>query len=79
MEVLMNQIDGKWEKSKSNNNLWTTFKDFKNIIAGKGYSKGYLSSNMRATNEYRNRTAIAYLVNKYFNPLIKQFFQNHVL
>lgn len=69
--------DGKWEKSKSNNNLWTTFKDFKNIIAGKGYSKGYLSSNMRATNEYRNRTAIAYLVNKYFNPLIKQFFQNH--
>ena len=29
---------------------------------------------MRASNEYRDRTAVAYLVNKYFNPFIKNFF-----
>ena len=29
---------------------------------------------MRAGNEYRDRTAVAYLVNKYFNPFIKNFF-----
>ena len=29
---------------------------------------------MRASNEYRERTAVAYLVNKYFNPVIKNFF-----
>ena len=40
----------------------------------KGYTKGFISSNLRATNEYRDRTAIAYLVNKYINPYIKNFF-----
>lgn len=60
--------------SKSSNNLWTTFKDFRNLLAGKGYTKGFCSSNMRATNEFRARTTIAYLVNKYINPYIKSFF-----
>ena len=63
-----------YSKTPSNRNLWTTFKDFKNKITGKGYSKGFLSSNMRATNEYRDRTAVAYLVNKFFNPYIRTFF-----
>jgi len=66
-----------WEKSKSENNLWTTFKDYKVIVSGKGYAKGFLPSNMRSTNEYRNRSTIAYLVNKYFNPLIKNFFEKN--
>ena len=64
-------------KSKSSNNIWTTFKDFKLILSGKGYTKGFVSSNMRATNEYMNCTAVAYLVNKYFNPYIKRFFTSH--
>ena len=61
-------------KSKSGNNIWTTFKDYKKLIAGKGYTKGYVPSNMRATNDYQDRTSIAYLVNKFINPYIKQFF-----
>lgn len=60
--------------SVSSDNLWTTFKDYKELIKGKGYAKGFLSSSMRATNEYRDRHNIAYLVNKYFNPYLKQFF-----
>lgn len=61
-------------KTKTQLNLWTTFKDFQGLISGKGYSKGYLSSNMRATNNYRDRVSVSYLVNKYFNPHIKNFF-----
>lgn len=64
-------------KSKSNNNIWTTFKDYQTKIAGKGYTKGFVPSNMRATNDYQDRTAVAYLVNKFFNPYIKQFFVAH--
>ena len=37
--------------------------------------RGFLSSNTRSTNEYKDRVAVAYLVNKYFNPFIKQFFK----
>lgn len=66
-----------YTKTKSDENLWTTFKDNREQIAGKGYAKGFLSSNVRATNEYRNRTAVAYLINKYFNPCVKNFFISH--
>ena len=66
--------EGIWEKSYSENNLWTTFKDYQKQLSGKGYATGYIPLNLRATNEYRNRTTAAYLVNRYFNPLIKNFF-----
>lgn len=72
--IVYNQKADKWEKSKSDNNIWTTFKAYKKLISGKGYAKGYLPSNMRATNEYKDRTAVAYMINKYFNPCIKNFF-----
>jgi len=68
-----------YTKTKSSENLWTTFKNYKTMISGKGYAKGFLSSNTRATNEYMDRIAVAYLLNKYFNPCVKNFFtQNGV-
>lgn len=66
-----------YTKTKSSDNLWTTFKKYKELISGKGYAKGFLSSNTRATNEYRDRVAVAYLLNKYFNPCVKNFFIKH--
>lgn len=73
-QIIYNEATGKFERAKSKNNIWTTFKDYKDKISGKGYAKGYIPSNMRASNAYKDRTAIAYLVNKYFNPFIKNFF-----
>lgn len=75
--IAFNEETQNYEKSKSNNNMWTTFKDYKKLVSGNGYAKGFIPSNMRATNEYADRTAIAYLVNKYFNPFIKKFFTSH--
>ena len=66
-----------WLKSKSANNIWTTFKAYEKHIAGKGYAKGYLPCNARATNEYKDRTAVAYLVNRYFSSSIKIFFEGY--
>lgn len=66
--------NGEYVKSSASNNLWTTFSDYKALLSGKGYSKGFIPSNMRATNAYRDRSVIAYLVNKYFNPVVKNFF-----
>ena len=54
--------------------MWTTFEDFKNKCKGEGYSKGFIACNARATNEYKNRTTCAYLCDRYYNPVIKQFF-----
>lgn len=63
--------------SRSSNNIWTTFKHYKQDVSGKGYTKGFVSSNMRATNKYRDRSSVAYLINKYFNPVVKQFFEQN--
>lgn len=54
--------------------LWTTFKDYKHQLKGKGYTKRFLSHNARATNDYSQTRAVAYLINKYMNPVLKQFF-----
>lgn len=65
--------------TNSNDYIWTTFKEYQQILKGKGYTKGYLSCNCRATNEYRDRTSVAYLINRYLNPFIKNFFTtNHI-
>lgn len=63
-------------KSKSKDNMWTCFKDFKESVKGKGYTKGYISCNARATNLYRDKTNLAYLINVYNNPMINKFFIN---
>ena len=63
-------------KSKSKDNMWTTFKDYKNNLKGAGYSKGFISCNARATNEYRNKRNLAYTINTFNNPMILKFFRN---
>lgn len=66
-------------KSPTSNNLWTCFKDYKKYISGKGYASGYIPSNSRATNSYRNRNVVAYPINKYMHTYVKNFFiQNGV-
>ena len=77
MTTLKNNLSNffkNYTKTGTNQNLWTTFKKYQSILKGKGYTKGFLSSNARATNEYKDRTAVAYCLNRYFNPVIKNFF-----
>lgn len=57
-----------------NDRMWTTFKDYKGIIKGKGYTKGFVSLNARATNQYSNKIILAYVSNRFINPLIINFF-----
>jgi len=70
---LLNWFKNK-NKANSNEIIWTTFKTYKSKLQGKGYTKGFLSVNARATNEYRNRMYLAYCANIFLNPLVKLFF-----
>ena len=55
--------------------MWTTFKDLKPKLRGKGYSRQFVSYNCRSTNDYVDRYNLAYCVNVYLHPGITQFFQ----
>lgn len=64
-------------KGKSEDNMWTTLKDFKPNLKGKGYTKGFVEINARATNKYKHKKNLAYLYNRFLNPIEKNFFISH--
>lgn len=59
----------------SDTTMWTVYKNAENKLKGKGYSKGYISCNCRATNEFQDRYNLAYMINLYMNPEVAKFFQ----
>lgn len=64
-------------KGKSEENMWTTLKDYKNKLKGKGYTNGFVELNARATNKYKHKKNLAYLYNRYIKPPINNFLVKH--
>lgn len=58
---------------KSDEFLWTTFKDYQDDISGKGFKSAFLQSRSRATNKYAGCKYLAYGLNVYVPVGIKQF------
>lgn len=61
--------------AKSETIMWTTFKDYRFKLKGKGYSNQFVNYNCRFTNEYAEIYNLAYCVNVYLHPGISQFFK----
>ena len=71
---------------KSNEVLWTVFKfraetpetkkNRMTKIKPNGYNKSFEPCNCRATNKYRERDTVAYLINRYNSPAIINFFKD---
>ena len=65
--------------ARSSDVLWSTFtkaKDRYNLNV-KDYANGFCACNARATNEYKDRTILAYLINVYVHPYIVQYFHDY--
>ena len=61
--------------TKTNQRMWTCFKDDVRRISRKDLSKKHwLEITSRATNDYGSRLALAYCINRYPNPFFEQFF-----
>ncbi len=63
--------------SSGGTRLWTCFKgDVNKLVDARTgrFRNNFLQSSARATNEYRNRTDIAYMVNRFADPNITKFF-----
>lgn len=58
-------------RAKSSEVLWTTYKDYRHVLKGKGYTKGFEVMNVKATNVHMHKPYVAYMVNRYINPVIK--------
>ena len=83
LEVLKNHIYNFFRhkaKTRAALNMWTTFgksdargMDWRQKLAGKGYSKGFISCNARGTNDFRGKTSLAYLVNRFPHTCDRNF------
>lgn len=68
--------------AKSKECLWTTFSSQKNELSSTGggrykrYNDCFASINMRASNNWSDRTAVAYLVNRFMNLDICKYFED---
>lgn len=63
--------------AKSETIMWSTFKDYKNKLRGKGYSSKFVTYNCRSTNDYNDRYNLAYCINIYMHVATSQFFLQH--
>lgn len=54
--------------------LWTCYGAGREILQDNGYKVSFASCNLRATNKYNNRHVVAYCLNRYMRPVIKNFF-----
>jgi hypothetical protein len=64
-----------YSNSKSQERLWTCFKPHISLFKDPNISKkNWLAFNCRATNDYSNKTTIAYCVNRYIDPFYLKFF-----
>lgn len=61
-------------KTKSQDNMYTCYKDFNSQVRGKGYSKGFVSCNCKGTNDYADKKSLAYLINLFIDPDIVSYF-----
>lgn len=57
--------------------MWTAYKDYRGFLLRAGGKDAFLSFNTRATNDYRDRFAVAYLVNVHLTPHFKTYFSFH--
>lgn len=61
----------------SEDNMYTTFKPYCKYVKGKGYTKGFVPCNARGTNRFKEKKAMAYLINFFIPPDIKQFVEHY--
>ena len=60
--------------SQYNERMWTSFNEHREILKNKGYTKNYVVNNCRSTNDYMNRSALAYTINRFYNPMLIKYF-----
>lgn len=63
------------QNAKRDEIMWSTYKKDIHSLRGRGYSNQSVEFNKKASNEYRNRTIMAYCVNLFPSPHKASFFR----
>lgn len=64
-------------KANARNSLWTTVLHAKDKVSPRNFKSAFIPVNTRATNEYKDRYNLAYLINRYMLVMDKRFFDEY--
>lgn len=75
LTILKNNLYNIFRHSNSSNDdkMWTTLNKYRSSLKGKGYSNGFITFNKRATNDFADRHHLAYCLNVFMQPWIKNY------
>ena len=65
-----------WEDIPAERKLWGAYNGQYNKLKGKGYAKSFLTFNAKATNKYRDRDSLVYVVNTFMKVNEKTFYES---
>lgn len=71
-----NYFNNIWRDVPADKRLWGAYNGTMSKIKGKGYTKAFLTFNAKATNEYRDKTCLAYIPNVFMNVSEKAFYES---
>lgn len=60
--------------TRSKRNMWACKKSIRKYLGGDGYQRGFVNMNERATNNYMDKAACAYLANRFLLKPLREYF-----
>lgn len=75
LAILKNNLYNIFRHSGSSNydKMWTTLNKYRVALKGKGYSNGFITFNKRATNDFAEKHHLAYCLNVFLQPWVKNY------
>lgn len=73
MAVLRNNLYNIFRHKSVDDKMWTTLNKYRKYLKGKGYANSFLTFNRRASNDYVDRHYLAYCLNVYMMPWMKNY------
>ena len=64
-------------QTNASDNMYTVFEPYCKYVKGERYTKGFVPCNARGTNNFRHKKSLAYLINFFMLPDIKQFVNHY--
>lgn len=77
MKSMLESLVQRHLKAKGSELIWTCYGNQKQSLSGKGYARSFVPCNARATNEYGDRKAGIYLIDRYQHPFIDRFLSSY--
>lgn len=72
-----NYYNNIWRDVPADRKMWGSYKGEMNKVKGKGYTKAFVTFNIKATNQYKNRDCLVYVANLFMNVNEKKFYHLH--